>query len=160
MKSSDMLSRLADVEKTFPSQICYASVQPATRTKPRSGVEIYVVTRIYLESLRCYFVLEKLKLSRSWASGQKVLNIAQEMMNAVLSFWLNRDQLQQHQAAFDWLVSPVLFYVSPRLCFRANIARLYATVFPAQEFSASSSSNPPNRHQIVILHHSSSPAPM
>jgi hypothetical protein len=65
---------------------------------------MYLVTRIRTDVLQCQFLFERLKVSRGFATGQELLDVAQEMMAVVLSFWLNRDLLSKYTFAFEWLV--------------------------------------------------------
>jgi hypothetical protein len=75
-------------------------------------------------------------VSRCHATGQALLDIAQEMMTVVLAVWLNRDHLQSFNHAFNWLVSSIrrlpIQSIEPIL---TVMPRLSATASPALESS-------------------------
>lgn len=102
---SELLKKVDEVENSYPRHIQYSNIHEWSRNQGYSGHETYIVTRIHLDVLQCRFLFEKLKLSRGFVSGQRVLHIAQEMMTAVLNVWLNREELQLYHFAFDWIVS-------------------------------------------------------
>lgn len=93
-----------EVEAQYPPYIQYSNIEEWWK-KPGKNLEIYLITRVHLDVLQCRFLLERLKVSQGFASGQKLLEVAQLMMATVLSFWLNRDRLMDHVAAFTWFVS-------------------------------------------------------
>lgn len=59
------------------------------------------MTRVCLLGLQCRFLLQRLKVSRAFSSGQALLEVAQEMMTAVLALWPNRDSLQLFNHSFN-----------------------------------------------------------
>lgn len=102
--NSKLVEELNRIEKSFPRHIRYSNISEWWKQQGRS-LEIYLVTGIHLDILQCDFLLERIKVSRGFASEQRLLKVAQEMIAAVLSFWLNRDRLIDHLASFEWLVS-------------------------------------------------------
>ena len=102
--NSEVMERLDQIEESYPRYIWYSNISEWWEQQGVS-LEIYLTTGIHLDVLQCRFLLERLKVSRGFASEQKLLEVAQQMMAAVLSFWLNRDRLVNHLASFDWFVS-------------------------------------------------------
>jgi len=103
-KNSKVIERLDQIEESYPRHIRYSNISEWWEQQSRS-LEIYLTTGIHLDILQCRFLLERLKVSRGFVSEQKLLEVAQQMMAAVLSFWLNRDRLANHLASFEWFVS-------------------------------------------------------
>jgi len=103
--NSKVIERLDQIEESYPRHIRYSNISEWWEQQGGGSLEIYLTTGIYLDILQCRFLLERLKVSRGFASEQKLLEVAQQMMAAVLSFWLNRDRLVNHLASFDWFVS-------------------------------------------------------
>lgn len=62
---------------------------------------------IHLEYLQNLFLLERLKISHTRASGQELLDIAVHMMKMVLLLWLQRDRLLYYTFQFDWFVRSI-----------------------------------------------------
>lgn len=71
----------------------------------RSAHQIYIINRIQLDVLQCHFLLQRLLVSRKFNGGQDLFDIAQEALSIITSLWLHRDQLQDINHAFDWIVS-------------------------------------------------------
>jgi hypothetical protein len=66
---------------------------------------VYIIHRIKLDVLQCNFLLQRLLVSRKFNGGQDLFDIAQEALSIIISLWLHRDQLQDVNYAFDWIVS-------------------------------------------------------
>lgn len=63
------------------------------------------MTRIQAEVLQTRFLLERLKQkSSSSGSSQSLFNVAQELMEVIISLWLDRDRLCAYQSVFHWMV--------------------------------------------------------
>ncbi|RDW57778.1 hypothetical protein BP5796_12579 [Coleophoma crateriformis] len=99
-----VIERLDQIEESYPRHIRYSNISEWCEQQGGGSSEIYLTTGIHLDILQCRFLLERLKVSRGFASEQKLLEVAQQMMAAVLSLWLNRDRLVNHLASFDWLI--------------------------------------------------------
>ncbi|KAJ8101644.1 hypothetical protein POJ06DRAFT_194479 [Lipomyces tetrasporus] len=95
-------TKLDEVVASYPAKIQYRNRQHWVQKK--AARELYIVTWIHLDVLRCRFLIERLNVSRSYSTGQALLDVAQEIMKEVLWFWLNRDELLHFNYSFDALV--------------------------------------------------------
>ncbi|TAQ87329.1 hypothetical protein B7494_g4354 [Chlorociboria aeruginascens] len=101
----NLTTRLSEMHASYPPHLHYHHPKPGQQMQnSRQPREFYIVTRIHLDILNCRFLLQRLAVSRSFATGQELFDIALEIMTVVLSLWLNRDQLQNWNFAFDWIV--------------------------------------------------------
>jgi len=107
LSSSNLKVEIENVVGSYPPQIQYHNLQRWSHSLAdgNSGRDLYVAARVQLDVLQCRFLLQKLNVSRCHASGQELLDLAQEMMAVVLSLWLHRDQLQDFKFALNWIVS-------------------------------------------------------
>jgi hypothetical protein len=94
------------VQDGLPPHILYKNIHKLSQRKHGSkpGREFYLVTRIETDMLQARFILERLKVSCGLDSGQRLLDLAQEMMKVLLSFWLARDKMIDYTSSLDWLV--------------------------------------------------------
>lgn len=60
---------------------------------------------IELEYYQNLFLIERIAVARCGADGQKLLDLALQMMEVLVSLWIKRDQLQQWNSCFEWQVS-------------------------------------------------------
>jgi len=102
--NSKVIERLDQIEESYPRHVRYSNISEWWEQQSGSS-ELYLATGIHLDILQCRFLLERLNVSRGFTSEQRLLEVAQQTMAAVLSLWLNRDRLVNHVAAFDWIVS-------------------------------------------------------
>ena len=103
-----------DIVASYPPYIQYHNLQQQGQNEVGGmrGRDLYIVTRIHLDVLQCRFLIQRLNVSRCHASGQALLDIAQEMMATVLSMWLHRDIMQSFSHALNWIVSPAPVFVA------------------------------------------------
>lgn len=105
----DLIVRLRRIVASYPPHIRYDSnlewpQQSGLGPHTRNAHEMYIIHRIQLDVLQCHFLLQRLLVSRKFNGGQDLFNIAQETISIVISLWLHRDQLQDVNFAFDWIV--------------------------------------------------------
>lgn len=60
---------------------------------------------LHLLYLHCHFLLERLSVSQTNSSGQRLVDLAIEMRDGVLTLWAKRDWLVDFQWQFTHLVS-------------------------------------------------------
>lgn len=102
---SNLINQLLEVHASYPSHLHYHHPNPNHQIQNnRPPRDIYIITRIHLDILNCRFLLQRLAVSRSFATGQELFDTALEIMTVVLSLWLNRDKLQSWNYTFDWIV--------------------------------------------------------
>ena len=97
------------------SQRCediYAGMPDAIRHDPQSPVPTtaHIYPRqvgLHLIYLHCLFLLERLSISRTQASGQRVVELALQILDDVLALWAKRDWLVDFQWRFGFMVSTV-----------------------------------------------------
>ncbi|RDW67611.1 hypothetical protein BP6252_09007 [Coleophoma cylindrospora] len=104
----NLTTQLNGIVDSYPAHLQFATrSQNLSKTRDPSSSsarEFYIKSRLQLDVLQCHFLLQRLSVSRGFVSGQKLLDVAVQMMNVVLSLWLNRDELIHFNFAFDWVV--------------------------------------------------------
>ena len=101
LRCSDLSKRCDDFYARLPQKICYNSKQPILTTAhifPRQ-------VGLHLIYLHCHFLLERLSVSCTNSSGQRLVDLAIEMLDDVLTLWAKRDWLLDFQWRFRLLVS-------------------------------------------------------
>ena len=101
LRCSDLSKRCDDFYARLPQKIRYAPKQPIFTTAhifPRQ-------VGLHLLYLHCHFLLERLSVSRTNSSGQRLVDLAIEMLDDVLTLWAKRDWLLDFQWRFTHLVS-------------------------------------------------------
>lgn len=59
---------------------------------------------LHLVYLHCLFLLERLSISRTQANGQRLVDLAIQMLDDVLTLWAKRDWLADFQWRFGFIV--------------------------------------------------------
>jgi len=104
--NSGLIAQFDDIIASYPPHIQHDNFEYRSQSGAGGsyGRNLYIITRIHLDVLQCRFLIQRLNVSRCYATGQELLDIAQEKMTTVLSVWLNRDQLRDYNHAFNWIV--------------------------------------------------------
>lgn len=101
LRCSDLSKRCDDFYARLPQKIRYNPKQPIITTAhifPRQ-------VGLHLLYLHCHFLLERLSVSRTSSSRQRLVDLAIEMLNDILTLWAKRDWLLDFQWRFTLLVS-------------------------------------------------------
>jgi hypothetical protein len=88
---------------TFPAQLHYYTERKAPKNS--TGALLYEQAYFMLQYLQNTFLLNRVAIARSLASGQGLLENAIEMLDISLMFWIKRDELMAFSSGFDWIVS-------------------------------------------------------
>jgi len=97
------LQRSRDVFASFPSQLHYYSHDKVP--KASAGVIMYEQAYLQLQSLQDVFLINRVAVARGVVSGQGLFDVAMEMLDIAIMFWMKRDELMMFSAGFDWIVS-------------------------------------------------------
>ena len=109
LQCSDLSKRCDAFYARLPQKIRYNPKQPILTTAhifPRQ-------VGLHLLYLHCHFLLERLSVSRTNSSGQRLVDLAIEMLDDVLTLWAKRDWLLDFQWRFKHLVSSRSNLVQP-----------------------------------------------
>ncbi|KAI9054513.1 hypothetical protein LZ554_001670 [Drepanopeziza brunnea f. sp. 'monogermtubi'] len=101
-----LVTQLEQIVGTYPPHIRYHTIEHPdhSQSRKRAPHEIYLITRIQLDILQCAFLLQRLLVSRGYCNGQKLFNIAYDMIHVVLSLWSDSEHLRDFNFAFDWII--------------------------------------------------------
>lgn len=77
---------------------------------------MYEQAYLQLQSLQDVFLINRVAVARGVVSGQGLFDVAMEMLDIAIMFWMKRDELMMFSAGFDWIVSHSL-----RRCFRSHV---------------------------------------
>lgn len=109
LRCSELSKRCDDFYARLPQKIRYDQKQPILTTAhifPRQ-------VGLHLIYLHCHFLLERFSVSRTNSSGQRLVDLAIEMLDDVLMLWAKRDWLLDFQWRFTHLVSDRYNHVQP-----------------------------------------------
>jgi len=131
-----MILELDQIVKSYPPHIQYPT-NPQWFQKPTSVSDrdsprgMYIITRIHLDILQCRFLLQRLLISKGFCGGQELFDISNQMVTTVLSFWSNRDYLQNLLYGFDWIVRLLPPFIPSRVSISNAILQIIAYGIPS-----------------------------
>lgn len=103
---STLLQRSREVFAGFPAQLHYYVRDKVP--KPSTGVILYEQAYLTLQSLQDVFLINRVAAARGVVNSQGLLDVALEMLDIAIMFWMKRDELMMFSATFDWIVSCAL----------------------------------------------------
>ena len=109
LQCSDLSKRCDAFYARLPQKIRYNPKQPILTTAhifPRQ-------VGLHLLYLHCHFLLERLSVSSTNSSGQRLVDLAIEMLDDALTLWAKRDWLLNFQWRFKHIVSSRSNLVQP-----------------------------------------------
>ena len=100
-RCADLIRRCVEMYDRLPQSVRYDPSEPV-------GTNAHVFPRkvgLHMLYLHCQFLLERLCVSRTHASSQRIVDLAMQMLDDVLIMWAKRDWLVDFQWRFNHYVS-------------------------------------------------------
>ncbi|KAK3166840.1 hypothetical protein OEA41_009965 [Lepraria neglecta] len=96
-RCADLIRRCVEMYERLPQSVRYDPNEPV-------GTNAHVFPRkvgLHMLYLHCQFLLERLCVSRTHASSQRIVDLAMQMLDDVLIMWAKRDWLVDFQWRFN-----------------------------------------------------------